>query len=228
MKRLILLIGSLLATPLAAQTTIETISFWDGSSAVFPFGKPETPTYGQSFTAPVGDNVLQSFSFFLRDIGAGDQLLFQGYVSAWDVATNRLTGPLLYTSGIRNGPPAGGGFTRYDFATGGTTLVGGQAYIAFLSVSGHFGDIPVSDAATDWGYLAVDGYDGGRFWFQNSLDDLSLLATNGWSTLGAADLAFELQFDQGGPTVIPEPATVILLGTGMGILLLGVRRRKKS
>lgn len=227
MKRLVL-IGSLLATPLAAQTTIETTSFWNGSFNVFPFGKPETATYGQSFTVPVGDDVLQSFSFFLRDIGAGNQLLFQGYVSAWDGTAFHLTGPLLYTSGIQNGPPAGGGFTRYDFVTGGTTLVSGQVYIAFLSVSGHFGDIAPAEAGTDWGYLGVNEYAGGGFWFQNSLDDFSVLSTNEWTSFGGDDLAFELQFDQGGPTVIPEPATVVLLGTGLGILLLGARRRRKS
>ena len=80
------------ASPLAAQTTVETLSFWDGSSSVQPFGKANTGTYGQTFTVPGSDNLMQSFSFFLRDISSANELIFQGYVARWDAATSRITG----------------------------------------------------------------------------------------------------------------------------------------
>ena len=89
----------LLAAPVSAQTTIETTSFWDGLMQVQPFGKPNTATYGQTFVAPSSDNVLNSFSFFLRDLGGGPDLQFQGYVAAFDPTI----GALVTTYGLHEG-----------------------------------------------------------------------------------------------------------------------------
>jgi hypothetical protein len=229
-KRIAVLLLSM-APALSAQTTIETISFWDEISNVFPLGKPLTATYGQTFTVPATDNVLQSFSFFLRDLTASNELVFQGYVSRWDTGTNRLTGPLLYSSGTRIGPgPGTGAFTRYDFLTGGLPLVSGEAYIAFLSASGHFDEIPVGQSTTELGFMFLNSYFGGGFWFKNNGNDFSDLSANMWEFFvggGIDDTAFELKFDEGGPTTVPEPSTVALLGTGMLALLLGIHRRKQ-
>ena len=104
-SRLAVLVGLLVVPPLSAQTTIETISFWDGDSYVFPLGKDNTATYGQAFTVPGTDNVLQSFSFFLRDYAASDELVFQAYVSAWD--GSKLTGRFSLRAAIRAGPARG-------------------------------------------------------------------------------------------------------------------------
>jgi len=227
-RHLVLLLTFASATTLSAQTTIETTSFWDGGTAVSEFGKDNTATYGQTFTVPGSDNDLQSFSFFLGDLSAGNQLLFQGYVAEWDAGANRITGPLLYTSGVRSGPAVGTGFTRYDFDTGGLSLVSGGQYIAFLSASEHFGAIPVADATARWGYLNADEYAGGGFWFFNNGDDFSLLSSASWENFvggGVDDLAFEMQFGEAG-TVIPEPSTILLLGTGLVALAIGVRRRR--
>ena len=171
----LLVLTVLLAGPVSAQTTIETITSWNGTTDVEFFGKPNTATYGQTFAVPSTDNVLQSCSFFLRDFS------------------------------------------------------GGAA--AFLSSSGHFGAIPPEVALTSWGSVPTNGgyhYTGGNFVFNNNGDDFGLLSTTGWSDFGTSDLAFEMLFDNGAaPTVIPEPSTILLMGTGMGILLVGIARKRR-
>jgi hypothetical protein len=226
----------LLAAPVSAQTTIETTSFWDGLMQVQPFGKPNTATYGQTFVVPSSDPVLNSFSFFLRDLGGGPDLRFQGYVAAFDptIGVTRVVGANLFESAIRSGPTTIGSFTRYNFDVGDLALTPGATYVAFLSASGHFGVIPLSNATASWGQIqtdAIDPYGPGHFVFNNSGDDLSLLSTTSWLSFDGGDLAFELQFAGGaepsGPTVVPEPSTVLLVGTGMAILLLGIARRRR-
>ena len=227
MVRKILALSALLAVPASAQTTIETISFWDGASDIEPFGKPNSATYGQTFTVPATDNVLQSFSFFLRDFSSASELVFQGYVAAWDPATMVLTGPLLFQSSLRSGPTTTT-FTRYDFDVGGVPLTTGGTYVAFLSVSGFFNNIPVTDALSAWGNMQTSNmnpYPGGAFVVSNSGDSFSDLSTFAWG-VQTSDLAFEVVLGET-PTVIPEPSTVLLMGTGMGLLLLGVARRKR-
>jgi hypothetical protein len=64
--------------------------------------------------------------------------------------------------------------------------------------------------------------------FNNNGDDFDLLSTSGWSDFGTSDLAFEMVFENVvDPTVIPEPSTVLLMGTGMGILLVGIARKRR-
>lgn len=231
--RSLVAITVLLATPASAQTTIETVSFWDGLMQVQPMGKPNTATYGQTFIAPASDNVMQSFSFFLRDLGGGADLQFQGYVAAWDptVGFSRLTGPLLFESAVRSGPTTTSTFTRYDFDVGGLTLTPGVSYVAFLSASGLFDAFPVEEALSSWGLVPTNGgdhYIGGGFVFNNSGNDFGLLSSSAWSGFGTSDLAFEMVFENAvDPTVIPEPSTVLLMGTGMGILLLGLARSRR-
>ena len=224
----------LLAAPLSAQTTIETTSFWDGLMQVQPFGKPNTATYGQTFVAPSSDNVLESFSFFLRDLGGGPDLQFQGYVAAFDptIGVSRIIGANLFTSAVRAGPTTAT-FTRYDFDVGGLALTPGSTYVAFLSTAGHFGAIPLDTGMVSWGQIqtaAIDPYPAGHFVFSNNGNDFALLSTLPWTSFDGGDLAFELRFTGGpepSPGVVPEPSTVLLMGTGMGILLLGVVRRRR-
>ena len=234
--RSVLAFTVLLAAPVSAQTTIGTTSFWDGLMQVQPFGKPNTATYGQTFVVPSSDNVLNSFSFFLRDLGGGPDLEFQGYVAAFDptIGVSRIVGANLFTSAVRSGPSTTDTFTRYDFDTGGLSLTPGSTYVAFLSASGHFGAIPLTDAITAWGQIqtaAIDPYPDGHFVFNNNGDDFSLLSTTAWTSFDGGDLAFEMQFTNGAepssPGVVPEPSTVVLMGTGLGLLGMGVVRKRR-
>ena len=225
----------LLAAPVSAQTTIQTTSFWDGSQETQFFGKPNTATYGQTFVVPSSDNVLNSFSFFLRDLGGGADLEFQGYIAAFDptIGVSRIVGSTLFESAVRSGPTTTATFTRSDFDVGSLYLTPGSTYVAFLSAAGHFGGISLLDALTSAGQIQTpvnDPYAPGHFVFSQNVDDFSLLSTVPWSSFDGGDLAFELRFAGGAepsPGVVPEPSTVLLMGTGMGILLLGIVRRRR-
>ena len=41
------------------------------------------------------------------------------------------------------------------------------------------------------------------------------------------DLTFEVVLGDAGPSVVPEPSTVLLMGTGMAIMLFGFSRRRR-
>jgi hypothetical protein len=97
-------------------------------------------------------------------------------------------------------------------------------------VSGFFATIPVDDGAlATWGIMPTNNmnpYSGGTFVFNNNGDLFSDLSAFAWGAQGS-DLAFEMVLGQTEPSVVPEPATVLLMGTGMGILLLGAARRRR-
>jgi len=124
----IALVLAALSVPGMATTTIDTYSGWDGYSYIYPFGQPETRTYGQTFIAPA-ENVLTDFSFWL----ASDYLSvedFKGYVMGWD--GHEVTGTVLFGSDART-LAEGSDWTQFLFETGGLALTPGDAYVLMLS-----------------------------------------------------------------------------------------------
>jgi hypothetical protein len=215
-------------TSLAAQD-INTAVGWNGAEFVRSFGRPNTAVSGQSFTAPSGAQSLTSFSFWLSNgpsndpITAPGDLTFQGYLMSW--TGTRATGSPLYVSGVRNGTTSSS-FVRYDFETGGTPLVGGAQYVAFL-----YPIFPGANATNTLGSTGGSVYAGGDFVFLNIGSDFSQVRTTDWaaSSFGGRgnDLVFAATFLPS--VVIPEPSTYALLGTGL--LTLGgiaARRRKRA
>jgi hypothetical protein len=129
-----IVVSTLIAAPTAqARTVIDTTDSWNGTKALFTFGRPEAATYGQVVTVPAGDTVLDSFTFYMRELPfTATTMTFRGEVYAWD--GSKATGPALWESAPRSLTHTST-FQEITFPTGGVTLARGRQYVLFASVS---------------------------------------------------------------------------------------------
>jgi hypothetical protein len=214
---LAVLLAAALDEDCAAQETISTLSYWNGSSYMWPFGQDGSATYGQTFVAPLANNFLNSMTFYLND--EGPPTTFGAYVMSWEV--QKAKGPILYESPQLNTTNNGGagGFETFTLNTGPLELTPGESYVAFFSVSEYFDVVLPYEfcrmgGLSDWNV----GYADGRFVYLNNGGDPTAWTMNNWVTDHAfgVDLAFEMSF-------VPEPATMALLAAGLALL-----RRKRA
>jgi hypothetical protein len=190
------------------------VASWDGSSFISSFGIPDTQTYGQTVTVPLGMPVLQSFAFEMQLPTA---LAFRGEVYAWD--GTRAAGPNLFESGVTS-TTDGGVFQLITFNTGGITLVPGGVYVLFASSSrdnsGHSG-------GGMWGVTQFDdAYAGGTSVYINNGSDTTQWMSEAWGGV-PGDLAFQATFVSG--SGVPEPSTTLPLASALIGLAVASRRR---
>ncbi len=199
-------IGSILiltvGTWAPAATTIDTTP-WD--STVFPLGEPTTATYGQTITAPLHDNVLTSFFFFLDDspIRPGFTA-FEAFVYAWDGI--KATGPALFTSPPMSTTNNAGndGFETFKIDTGKLSLEPGRTYVLFFTTANLFDGVEDASLAA----LRTDNpYPGGEFFYLGNGSDFSAVTREPWVAISSPiyDLGFRATF------VVPEPPSAIML-----------------
>jgi hypothetical protein len=167
-----LVLVTALASPAQAATrTINTIPAWDGESYVWPFGQPETATYGQIITARSDTPRLVSFRFIVK---LPPSITFRGYVYEWDAVAQRAKGVARWSGTTRH--TTAEKWQPVTLQTGGLRLVPGRKYVVFLSVS----ELPQADA---YGIFAQPQnrnlYNGGAFvYFNNS--DAAQWTTEAW------------------------------------------------
>ncbi|MEQ8463694.1 hypothetical protein [Coleofasciculus sp. E1-EBD-02] len=203
---------TLAAVGVGQAATIDTTLTWDGGGYFFC----SDCYYGQVFTVPTSDNILDSFTFFISSLW-DTNVYFKAQIAPWDGNTFQ-SGSALYTSETvsnegfpsYNATPSNYGTVTFT-PPGGLPLIADNQYVAYLSSE-------PGDGTGAIGHNYKDSYFGGYTLFGHPPD--------GWYSAGVtADYAFKASFSA--PESIPEPSLTIGMLT-LGILGTGSLFNRKS
>jgi hypothetical protein len=203
------LLGVLMATVLpgamAAQTSI-TVPPGCCGNYIHPWGT--TYVFGQTFMAPSDPNtLLQDINVSVFSLNGG-QLFYRAHLYAW--GGSGTTGNSLFSSAEYEAPGSTS-WSPINIAIGGLNLTANQTYVFFLQGTSGTGEY--GQSAGDFN----DPYADGRFVYSGD-------GGASWADLGSQyDLAFEANF-----TATPEPASMLLMATGLSGVAAWRRRRRKS
>jgi hypothetical protein len=188
-----------------ADVVLSNVSGGGGIGEVGTFGRPNTSTYGDVFTAPITSE-LTSFTLFLSS-GVGNIL---GGVGSWNGSG---VSSVVYTSA-----PVTSSETN-TFSPD-IPVQAGQRYVAFISVDGIPGDS--SSAEMQFAAQLVTGID--NFVFNNGGFEQDTFASSNWD--GSANNDVPVLFSATFLAAVPEPSTWAMMILGFLVVGFMAYRRK--
>lgn len=211
-KKMSLLLVAVLLFAVSGFADTVYNNFTGYSDFWFPFGNPNTATYGELFTSPNnGDNNLVSFSFYMGTPNVSGNIITGAYIATW---TGSMAGTLLYSNGPINYDNLGN--EQITINTGGLALTANTQYVMFLSVSQFYGQSSGQTHVSQG--TAITGLNG--FAYFNNGGNFAELFTNNWDAHGLTpNWAVNLHF-------VPEPGTLGLIALG-GLALVGALRKRR-
>lgn len=169
--------------------TIDTYTGWDGVSYLYPFGYPDTSTYGQVITVPAGKTTIDNFTFYLAaDAGTGT-LTVRGEVYGWDgtKATTKIFQSKAKSVDIDASDPA---YYPVKIKSKHKAVTAGQQIVLFLTISKDWEENP-SGVAARWAENYADVLPGAYTVYINDGGDESQWTTASWSQIPDWDFAMK-------------------------------------
>jgi hypothetical protein len=220
-----------------AASSGQTFSTLPPTGDWYPFGDDIPPvngqsvsqTYGQTFTVPFSGNVLDSWTFDLKNEGS-TAVNFQFDLMSWN--GSMATGPALYQSSVETVPTSDTSYTAFTVDPD-TALTEGGDYVMFINDSGlNTGAAGPIDLGGTGPFFANGGPSssplGGAFYFQDTGDTFSDVTSQPWYNFwgDTGFTAYQATFGSG--SAPDSGSSLFLMSLGLGGIAALRRRFRRN